>query len=108
MAGDIVEGLSDILAVVGIWSSKRRLWKGWKDKMAVVKVFLFTAMPFVIAEIATGVVSFLTGELRVPPAIGVGTAVDVAVLLAGLAVAFLRVTRTEPKKALVGEQSESG
>jgi len=89
-----------ILAVVSPWSSKRRPWKGGKDRMAVAKTFMLTSMPFVLAEAATGVVSFLTGQLSMPPLVGAGTAVDLAILLAGLAVAMLRALRktgTEPE-----------
>ena len=86
-----------VLLVAGVWSSKRRPWKGGKDKMAVLKAFTFTSMPFVLAEAMTGVVSFLTGQLSMPPLVGAGTAVDLAILLAGLAVAILRV-RTGPSE----------
>jgi len=50
-------------------------------------------MPFVLIESATGIVSFFTGGLSIPPAVGVGTAVDLAVLLTGPAVAVIRVIR---------------
>jgi hypothetical protein len=76
-----------VLLVAGVWSSKRRPWKGGKDRMAVVKVFMLTSMPFVMAEAATGLVSLFTGQLTIPPAIGFGTAIDVAILGTGLAVA---------------------
>ena len=57
------------------------------------KAFAFTSMPFVLIESATGIVSFFTGGLSIPPAVGVGTAVDLAVLLTGPAVAVIRVIR---------------
>jgi PKD repeat protein len=89
-----------ILLVAGAWSSKRRPWKGRKDGTAVAKAFALVSMPFILAEVATGAVSFLTGQLSMPPAVGMGTAVDLAILLAGLAVAMLRALRktgTEPE-----------
>jgi len=76
-----------ILLVAGVWSSKRRPWKGGKERMAVAKALMIVSMPFVLAEAATGVVSFLTGQLSIPPLLGIGTAVDLAILLVGLAVA---------------------
>jgi len=86
-----------ILLVAGVWSSRRRRWKNGKDGMAVMKAFTFTSMPFVVAEAATGIASLLTGQLSMPPMVGVGTALDLAILLAGLAVAILRV-RTKPSE----------
>ena len=85
-----------ILAVVGLWSSKKRPGKGGKDRMAVMKAFAVTSLPFVMAEAVTGVVSFLTGQLSMPPLFGVGTAVDLAILLAGVVTAILRTVRTKP------------
>ncbi len=62
-----------ILAVVSPWSSKRRPWKGGKDRMTVAKGFLVASLPFVLAE--AGMVSLLTGQMSIPPAVGMGTAV---------------------------------
>ena len=87
-----------ILAVAGLWSSKKRPWKGGKDGMAVVKAFVMTSMPFVFAETVTGIVSFLTGLLSIPPSVGIGTAMDMAILLAGLVVGIARALMTEPSK----------
>jgi len=87
-----------ILAVAGVWSSKRRPRKGGKDGMAVAKAFMFTSIPFVVAEAATGVASFITGQLSIPPAIGPGTAVDMTVLLAGIAVAVLRAVKSKTSR----------
>ena len=88
-----------ILAVVGVWSSKKKPWKGGKDRMAVAKAFMFTSLPFVLAEAATGVASVLTGQLSIPPPIGAGTVVDAAILVAGLSVALFRATRTRQSSA---------
>jgi len=88
-----------ILLTAGLWSSKKRPWKSGKDGKAMVKAFMLTSMPFVLAEAATGVVSFLTGQLSIPPLVGVGTAVDLAILLAGIVVAILRIVRNTPSEA---------
>ena len=82
-----------ILLVAGVWSSKRRPWKGGKDSTAVVKALIFTSMPFVAAEAATGVISFLTGELSIPPVVGVGMAVDCTILILGLVVLVARAMK---------------
>jgi uncharacterized NAD-dependent epimerase/dehydratase family protein len=44
-------------------------------------------------------VSLLTGQLSIPPLAGVGTGVDLAILLAGLAAAILMAKKEEPAKA---------
>jgi len=88
-----------ILLVAGIWSSKRRPWKGGEDRMAVVKAFMFTSLPFVLAEGVTGIVSFVTGELRIPPSFGTGTAVDSIILILGLMVAVCRAMKRMPETA---------
>ena len=85
-----------ILAVAGVWSSRRRPWKDGKEEMAVVKAFAITSMPLVLAEVATGVLSFLTGELRIPRPAGIG--VDLGILMTGLAVAVCRASRKASEK----------
>jgi hypothetical protein len=68
-----------------------------KDEMAVAKAFAIASMPFVLAEVATGVASLVTGYLSIPPAVGIGTGVDLAVLMAGLAAAIFRVRKRAPE-----------
>ena len=63
--------------------------------MAVVKAFTITSLPFVLAEAGTGIVSLLTGQLSLPPIIGLGTGVDLAILLAGLLFMTLRSLRKD-------------
>jgi hypothetical protein len=68
--------------------------------MAVVKAFVITSLTFTLLETTTGIVSFLTGALSIPPLLGVGTAVDMCVLTGGSAVGLLRALRkieTEPE-----------
>ena len=78
-----------ILLVAGVWSSRRRPWKGGKDRMAVVKAFAITSLLFILAEAGTGILSLLTGLISIPPAVGIGTALDAGILIAGLAVTIL-------------------
>jgi hypothetical protein len=88
-----------ILLVAGVWSSKRRPWKGGKDRMAVAKAFMVTSLPFVLAEAVTGVVSFATGQLSMPPLFGPGTIVDLTILMAGLGVSLVRASKMKPSEA---------
>ena len=93
-----------VLAAAGLWSSKRRPWKGEKDRMAVVKAFAIVSLPFVLAEAVTGVVSFATGRLSVPPWFGSGTIVDLMILMAGLGVPLVRILKTKPSEAGVPKE----
>jgi len=88
-----------ILAVAGVWSSKKRPWRGGKDRMAVAKAFTFTSLPFVLAEAVTGITSYLTGQLSIPPALGIGTAIDLSILVSGMVIVLARALKSEEKKA---------
>ncbi len=91
-----------VLLAVGAWSAWRAPWGRAKAGRGSLKAFAIVALPFAIAEAGTGVVSLLTGLLAIPPLVGWGTAVDVAVLVAGVSVGLLRarnVRRTEPPRA---------
>jgi subtilase family serine protease len=93
-----------ILLVAGLWSSKRRPWKGGKDRMAVVKAFTFTTIPMILAESATGIMSLSFEPLRIPPLIGWGMGVDCTILAMGLVFFFARLVWKHESKA---EQSPS-
>ncbi len=82
-----------VLLGAGAWSSKRAPWAVTGGGPSASKAFLLTVLPFLAAEAATGVVSLATGLLSIPPGIGLGTAVDLGLLVAGLMVALLRVWR---------------
>jgi len=93
-----------ILVIVGVWSSRRRPWKGEKGGKALIEAFTIASLPFVLAETATGVVSLLTGQFSIPPLIGIGTAVDLIILLAGLGIAVQRALKmTQSKAEVTGE-----
>jgi len=61
-----------------------------------MRAFAFAVLPFVVAEAATGIVSFLTGLLSIPPVLGVGTALDLTILVAGIWVSTSRVRKGKP------------
>ncbi len=79
-----------ILTLAGVWSSKRAPWKGGNGRRAMLTAFALTALPFIVLEVATGIVSLLTALLSIPPVLGVGTTVDAGILVAGLTVAGYR------------------
>ena len=83
-----------ILFVAGVWASKRRPWKGGKVRTAVAKALILTSMPFVLAEAATGIISLATGQLSIPPVLGIGTAIDSGILVTGLVIALARMLRS--------------
>ncbi len=58
--------------------------KGRKDGKAVARASMVTSMPLVLADAATRLVSCLTGDLEMPPAFGIKTAVGSAILASGL------------------------
>lgn len=82
---------SILLAVAGVWSSRRAPWQGTAGARRVSKAFLVTSLPFVTIEGATGIFSHFTGLLAIPPVLGIGTVVDVGILAAGVATAASRV-----------------
>ncbi len=87
-----------ILVIFGLWSSKRRPWKGGNDRKAVMKAFVITSIPFVLAEVVTGLTSFTIVELRIPPYIGLGVLIDLAILLVGLSIATIRILKGRRNK----------
>jgi hypothetical protein len=86
-----------ILLFLGILASHRRPlgFKGnlQKDRMYT---FLFAVLPFVIAEAATGLISLFTGLLSIPPIMGIGLAVDLAILFAGIFAILLILRKGKP------------
>ena len=82
-----------ILAIAGAWSARRRPWKKGTGGRAMLLAFAFTAIPFVLAEAGTGIISFFIGFLSIPPILGLGTAVDVGILAGGLVTMIVTRTR---------------
>lgn len=84
-----------ILAIEGAWASRRAPWRVAKGALTA---FALISLPFVFLEGATGVVSLLTGLLAIPPLLGAGMAVDLGILLAGIAISVYRVLKWTPPK----------
>jgi PKD repeat protein len=68
------------LGLLGMWSSRKHPWKGIATREAALKTWCCTALPFAVAESVTGILSLLTGQLGIPPVMGLGTVVDVMIL----------------------------
>jgi hypothetical protein len=86
-----------ILAFVGAVSARRAPWpKGSRRRL---QAFLFAVLPFAVAEGTTGVLSLMTGLLAIPPLVGAGTAIDLTILVTGVAVSLFRV-RTQKSSGL--------
>ena len=84
-----------IIAVSGIASARRAPWHtGSRPRL---RAFLVTGLPLVSLEAGTGVVSHLTGLLAIPPFLGVGTGVDVAILSIGIVFSTRRTRSTRRK-----------
>ena len=83
-----------VLALVGAWSTRRAPWPTGSRRR--LRAFALAPAPFIVAEATTGVVSLFTGLLAIPPLLGAGTAVDVAILAVGIAVSAYRVRKWKP------------
>jgi len=81
------------LVTVGLFSSKRRPWRGRAGKRAISAAFFIISFPFVLTEIVTGVESLFTGMFSIPPLLGIGTTVDLTVLALGCLIAFGRISK---------------
>jgi len=92
----VAAAFSTILAVVGFYSARRVPARGTSRPR--VCAFLLMALPFIALEMATGILSFHTGWLSIPPVVGLGSAVDLGILVAGTAVLSYRVVKGPPPK----------
>jgi len=95
-----------ILLLIGILVSYKRPIKFTgilgRDRLYT---FLGGVLPFVIAEIITGIISLITGLLSVPPILGVGLVVDLIILIIGIiSCIVISVKGTIPKSYEEGAQ----
>jgi predicted GH43/DUF377 family glycosyl hydrolase len=74
-----------ILLIIGFVVVHKRPMK-FTDDLSKDRWYSFFAgvLPFAIAEALTGIVSFFTGLLAVPPIIGLGMIVDLVILIIGI------------------------
>jgi len=78
---------SIVLIIVGAALALRRSASG--DSRSRRNAFLIGTVPFVLAEAATGIASWMTGVLAIPPDLDMGTFVDVGIFVAGIVAAIL-------------------
>jgi len=79
-----------VLLLVGTYISHKRPLKFIKNpKRKQFYTWMIAVLPFVVAEIATGIISYLTGLLSIPPFFGPGMVVDLAILILGLFIYIL-------------------
>jgi len=71
-------------------------WRASRRNDPAGKSVVVCGAAFAVAEAVTGIVSALTGALAIPPVLGIGTIVDVAILAVGLAVAGVVAVRARP------------
>ncbi len=80
-----------VIAIIGLLLVRRS--RRDSGEHAWWKRFLVGSLPFVVAEIATGAISALTGSLTVPPLLDLGMIVDFGILAAGLVAAAALAAR---------------
>ncbi len=88
-----------ILLIAGsIVAKKRPLVNKIKKLSKEMFTFLTMVLPFIIAEIIAGIISWFSGALRVPSWLGIGMFVDLAILTVGLLVYFIVYKKGVSKK----------
>jgi hypothetical protein len=99
-----------ILLIVGIIVVYNRPMK-FTGELGRDRTYTFLAgvVPFAIAEAITGIVSFVTGLLAVPPLFGLGMVVDLAILIIGILCSIMIYKKGVPYDTYVkdGEPPES-
>jgi len=83
---------STTLFLAGVWAARRAPWR--TGTRPALRAFAVTSLPFVAAEALTGVVSLTSGLFTIPPLLGAGIAVDVLILIVGIAASARRVRGT--------------
>ncbi len=85
----VASAFSVVLLLVGLVRARLRPYPFREPRWRGAKTFLFLSLPFLIAEATTGVASLASGVLAIPPLIGWGTGVDIAILVVGLVVTLM-------------------
>jgi predicted GH43/DUF377 family glycosyl hydrolase len=93
-----------ILLIVGIIVVYNRPMKFTGD-LSKDRTYTFLAgvLPFAIAEAITGIISFVTGLLAVPPLLGLGMIVDLAILIVGIICSIVIYKKGVPYDTYVKE-----
>ena len=75
-----------ILAIVGLLVALKRPFVSEEREQRRGFTFLAIALPFVLVEIFTGILSLFVPAIEVPPWFGLGMILDLAILIAGVVV----------------------
>jgi hypothetical protein len=82
----VVAVVFTVVLLVLLIAVARDLKKRQRDEPRLSLKTTLIALPFIIIEPLTGVLSLLTGLLSIPPLFGMGTVLDLAILMAGIGV----------------------
>jgi hypothetical protein len=63
-----------------------------------VSTFLLGVLPFVVLEIITGIISYFTGLLSIPPVLGIGMIIDLSILIVGIICCMVIFLKGVPKE----------
>ena len=90
---------SIVLLAGGASSAVYRSRAAKRTRRGAGREFAATTLPFVASELATGVISCVTGWLAIPPVVGLGFAVDLAILIGGLVILVRRAKSRAPSRS---------
>ena len=97
----LATAFSVLLAVAAAYSTRKRpLRLGESPKSNLLLTWSVLALPFIVIEAATGMLSFSVDYLRIPPIIGWGAGIDCLVLAVGLS---LSIGLARQKRRVEGE-----
>ncbi|MFQ6127711.1 MAG: OmpL47-type beta-barrel domain-containing protein [Thermoplasmata archaeon] len=84
-----------ILAIISSVVALKRPFVSEDGKKRKGITFLAIALPFIVAELTTGILSLFISSIRIPPWIGLGTLVDLAILVSGIVLHLLLLFKRE-------------
>ncbi|MFQ5909923.1 MAG: hypothetical protein ACE5IJ_04285, partial [Thermoplasmata archaeon] len=95
-----------ILAIIGAVLALKRPFISEEGKEKKGFTFLAVALPFIMAEMITGILSLFISSIEVPPWFGLGMILDLAILIVGLGVELVVIAKNKGAKSETGN-SES-
>jgi len=85
------------IALVGVFTARKHPRPF--PRHPVAKTWAVYVLPFVLFEAATGVLSYVTGLLAIPPLLGLGTLVDLLILGVGVVAPYTLLRRASSATA---------
>ncbi|UCG68184.1 MAG: hypothetical protein JSV09_10200 [Thermoplasmata archaeon] len=96
-----------VLLILGFWVSNKWPMKFTgeleKDRWYTL---IYWVLPFVAAELITGIISLFTGILGVPPALGLGMIIDLIILIVGMITIYMIFKNGQSFSPAIGETSQ--